>query len=760
MELLYIWVEKYGCFRNREFLFNKNYDISLVGNTLHLKKLQDKICIYKSPIININVIAGKNGTGKSCLLELIQDISKISTNDTNRLSYFSNINTKIIFIFQSNDFIEIYSNKLNEIEISNYENLEYKPFDLDDINYKTEGSIYENKLGNKCQIQRYNNMINFNLGFSEISKTPIEKFDPVEHELHQTDYKNAVKLIHEMLQQVFLLKNVFDEIRKDMSTNIINTGFPYLYIDKFSLQGIYFAQDTFVDDILKSDDNPRKKLLKVFLGKSISNAKEENDRRGKNLVFSFNNSQKEIPRDNIYDKMTSYIQKIIDCLNEDYYDESMINKAYDEAVEYESTSLNNHYLSSIRKDIFELITLIYRLKLVEEVNCFKILSETKEDSEWLTDFILKHEIELNTKQQNDNEVTEKIICDFIAYVKEYDKNHNGSIIALELPDKIKTYLKEEYFNKNNEIEDIKEFRLCVAHKNQMDYLVGQKIEINQLIQNYISYIFDKGIWGRFGYSYSSISSGEMTSLLIFKKIFDYFSSGDITVFERPIIILLDEPNIALHPELERKFIYLLNKYTDKLVKKALEYSKNVKYKHINENKNIEEVYRKITVQYIITTHSPIMISDIPKSNIIFLEAGTEKNRDNQNKLKGTLANNIYEIMLNGMFVEKSIGEFSFEFIESVEKEIENIEKEYSIINNNARITDRINNIQSKIDLIGDCFIKKSLQSKLDTVKVKLIPEDTLLKRIREIEVMAYGNKDLKRKACFAMEEILKQMKEE
>lgn len=102
------------------------------------------------------------------------------------------------------------------------------------------------------------------------------------------------------------------------------------------------------------------------------------------------------------------------------------------------------------------------------------------------------------------------------------------------------------------------------------------------------------------------------------------------------ILLLDEPELSFHPEWQQKFIDLLLRFLEKL-------------------------YPNFMFQIIIASHSPILVSDFPKSNVIFLDKNENGacqvvdsiSRDN------TFGANIHSLYRNTFFMKGlPIGEFA------------------------------------------------------------------------------------------------------
>ncbi len=79
MELIYLYIRKYGeLFQDEEFNFSSNFKVSLKNNELIINKNEDKINnYYGDNVSNVSMFFGKNGVGKTTLL----DILGISRND-------------------------------------------------------------------------------------------------------------------------------------------------------------------------------------------------------------------------------------------------------------------------------------------------------------------------------------------------------------------------------------------------------------------------------------------------------------------------------------------------------------------------------------------------------------------------------------------------------------------------------------------------------------------------------------------------------
>lgn len=152
MELLYVWVENYGNIRRQGFNFSPNYwfevdeDYNIIDKTDEKKKKGELIeqpkGFFGDNISNITAIVGKNGSGKSNLLELILEVIHF-LNTRNLIKGDINKAFKIK-ILDSDGNVQEFSNNYRE-ERKKYERIYYSEA-LDRIvknNYRNIHILYE-----------------------------------------------------------------------------------------------------------------------------------------------------------------------------------------------------------------------------------------------------------------------------------------------------------------------------------------------------------------------------------------------------------------------------------------------------------------------------------------------------------------------------------------------------------------------------------------------------------------------------------------
>jgi len=183
--------------------------------------------------------------------------------------------------------------------------------------------------------------------------------------------------------------------------------------------------------------------------------------------------------------------------------------------------------------------------------------------------------------------------------------------------------KEQNDSKINEIE------VKISDNNG---LITDNISLLENIARIYRKLFNIGQCFILFDSHPPLSSGHWRLFEIFsdieKALNPQFDNLKIT---DNILLLLDEPESYLHPEWQRCFIYFLTEF-------------------------LKSTYNNKNFHIIINTHSPFLLSDIPKDNAMFLNLRNNKaevsNLDNE-----TLAQNIYYLLNDRSFMEIGIGEF-------------------------------------------------------------------------------------------------------
>lgn len=195
-----------------------------------------------------------------------------------------------------------------------------------------------------------------------------------------------------------------------------------------------------------------------------------------------------------------------------------------------------------------------------------------------------------------------------------------------------------------------------------------------------------------GVPYNTLSTGERQFMQIVTSM-AYHIRNVVSVKKAKgmlkyhnVYLFLDEIEVSFHPEYQQRFIKL---FVDTLENEGL-------LEHCNVN---------ITI----ATHSPFILSDIPRDNILCLECGVNKSEAIERE---TFAANVYDLLNNQFFLDKFVGEFAYEKIcEAIGKMKEWDERK----DNGGKIQIQATEFEAVhhvINLIGDKYLRTKLTEKL------------------------------------------------
>ncbi|MFA6137117.1 MAG: AAA family ATPase [Sulfurimonas sp.] len=280
-------------------------------------------------------------------------------------------------------------------------------------------------------------------------------------------------------------------------------------------------------------------------------------------------------------------------------------------------------------------------------------------------------------------------------ISNYDKSNSN----LKIEEIIEELRKEE--NENNGL--INELETNKNLLSEFEY--NQKIVMNDLdkikilfelpVQNYfyIDFYNEKDI------SFSEFSQGERGFYIHFLFLMFINKNHSESKENENTFFLIDEPDTTFHPNWQKKYI--------------------------NQLLNIYKTYKK-NVHLIMTSHSPFLLSDLPKENVIFLEKGKQVDVD-----INTFGANIHTLLSHGFFMKDGLmGEFAKEKINQIKEfydENKNLKKEdtnFLNIQSDYKLKkDSFRHIQS---IIGEPFLKTIMGNYLDELELIFSDDNDLI----------------------------------
>lgn len=342
--------------------------------------------------------------------------------------------------------------------------------------------------------------------------------------------------------------------------------------------------------------------------------------------------------------------------------------------------------------------LLFRMRKVEKI--IETLVQEANDSENILDklyvyFLLKYIQNI----KNIEDFNQLDIYDASLYVNQEEGSH---------------YKIEDFEEAIMRAFQDKEFigygkdRTIGAYENICDYLtedLGKATELEDfygLISPYEDEFFALNELGFFNIDFLDenkrrffhLSHGERKFFTDSLILFDAVNNKQ----ETELLICLDEPDISLHPQWQKKYIYELVKMFSKIDKK---------------------------IHFIITSHSPFLLSDIPKENVIFLKDGKQDNPD----IQQTFGANIHTLLSHGFFMD---GGLMGEFVKS------KISKILNFLNGKCKFIDTpLEKIKPTIQIIGEDFLREKLL-KMYEDKFPISKEEKIKQLENELKKLKHG----------------------
>jgi predicted ATP-binding protein involved in virulence len=176
--------------------------------------------------------------------------------------------------------------------------------------------------------------------------------------------------------------------------------------------------------------------------------------------------------------------------------------------------------------------------------------------------------------------------------------------------------------------------------------------------------------------FDSFSSGEKQMLNSIGAVIYHLQNLNTTAVTHysNVNIVLEEIELYYHPECQRNYINML-----------LHLLSGIK---LNNLGNINIVF---------VTHSPFILSDIPKCNVLFLRDGMDQHLMQEN----TFGANIHAMLKNGFFLPNlTMGEFAYQKINGL----------FEKMNTGDFSKDEMDDIYQEILLVGEPFLRGQLLS--------------------------------------------------
>ena len=542
--------------------------------------------------------------------EYLDKISKYS------IIYASSIFDKTSSFFEHSKLHDISTNNLLRqfINNNNLKERAKRDYDLDLIDEFRKSEV-EKKVQYFIALDEIKQNKN-DINFSEIFEFPqclqmeisydLDELKNLRHDASEMS-EDSERLINSLYSKMKEYEYLPEKITEDIKDGVFKSQFAFIVMYEVLIKiGTHYQRD--IEDVIRnylsllSDDlsfldgmSISNKILDSILKRKEKKIRKENENFDtnsyttitkytnyiniyENILYDINVKIDEvenydIDEENIFDEITKLFNDISDVHESTYpelleilRDSEVISTT--QIIKEEIEEFTSSYLLG-DSEIFDLEDLYYEnnealVKLVEVLK--DIHNYFSGIITYITDYINKVEVE-------------------IVYEEDYDKEY------IEEDQEIIDYVKKikELFKKLNVLKKSSE----IIIKEDEYYMTLECSWTNKDLKTFLTYYNEVGLKIiNFVFSHEDISTGHNAYLDIFSRIASEISIIDKR--EREILLLLDEADVFLHPEVQIKYLNNLLEFLQLFF----------------ENRNI---------QVIITSNSPFIISDLAHTNIVYLD---------------------------------------------------------------------------------------------------------------------------------------------
>lgn len=228
-----------------------------------------------------------------------------------------------------------------------------------------------------------------------------------------------------------------------------------------------------------------------------------------------------------------------------------------------------------------------------------------------------------------------------------------------------------------------------------------KKELTDIIKAYKKAL---NITGFLEFEWRDLSSGEIGYLTFFSRFYSLLTENlSNNILENDLIILIDEGELYFHPRWQRKLVYWVNEI-------------------------LPQTFKGQRIQIFISSHSPFIVSDLPKENVLFLKKEFDEVKEDKGKCvvsdlsnhEKTFGANIHTLYTDAFFMDD---QFIGDFAKS------KIERAVSLIDQSVLTDDELKEIKSIIEIIGEPVIQERLEFLLASSH-KVESKDQVIEELR------------------------------
>lgn len=688
--LRYLWIKEYNCLKNINFQFDDKYEFTYIESEscLEIKscgiELVENFWNENGRFINIHAIVGSNGYGKTTLLRAIMSIFTQIYPPKSEMSeeYIPNIySCPALMIVEDDekkmykmlcmgiDIVQIVPKIIKDIEIVRDKMI------ISDILYKVKLAFFSNAFDYRDYIEtKAGHISDYSFGGllrgdygKQLAYQRNDRYDdPVSELFH-----------HNIYRQVSFMTEFYSELSNEEQKRMFQSWPECLQIRFKERRGVEKEKLCFYGEFNNVLNHYVAKSDMITGGHGISPYVFVEKRLGRLLC----NKQSEL--DKTFDKIRYRLCR-----------ESFQNLLTIDTFRSFYQTPNYEELGEELQPIVEIIC-----KVIDQFGDARneYIDLQKESIFYFYESIQK-------------------------LLEQAGKNITGRVgnIASCYSEMFKSilFLPEEMFRYKN-FDETGEFDFKISNDN-LEYTKKFNEFLNRYKKIVLPFAFLDFDWG--------MSSGENNMLSLYaqlfamreveegtnyhtKRIVNYvreLKKGNLkfnTVSCDTIWILMDEADLTFHPAWQVEFISNLTLFFPLILP-----DKQLKF------------------QVIFTTHSPILLGDIPRQNVIYMKKEDDKIISSRNLTKNTFGQNLYMLFQDSFFIDGPMGKFATDKMIKISEELLQIrqcieklyDKKITVTKEDVELyLVNLNIIRQKVHLFGDKVIVHKWMDLADVCQYRL-----------------------------------------
>ncbi|WP_347723984.1 AAA family ATPase [Lysinibacillus capsici] len=307
---------------------------------------------------------------------------------------------------------------------------------------------------------------------------------------------------------------------------------------------------------------------------------------------------------------------------------------------------------------------------------------------------------------------------FNIFIKKLNDEGNRLFSSLNFLEDVNK-IKDKYLELHKKISGFnkKLIREIILDPDSGEEIVKESLEVNaksKNVEEFLNYYiknFSEEAFLKF--SWLEMSSGQFSFLTLFSRFSYAIEKVSKEDSYNSYLLLIDEGDLYFHPQLQKDWLY-----------------------HFIQ---MIEIIFNGSIQVILTTHSPLVLSDLPNTNVTFLSKESYETThflDTEGSPR-TFAANISELFSNSFFISDGlIGKFAKERINNYIRWLLNASP--------VEVFNERDSIIKFIDLIGEPILRNKVYD-IYLNKIKLFETNDLVQIIAVLESKLKELKELKAK---------------